>query len=57
MGGKEKDRKNSKKASKIALLSLCLHYLYHIWKSRGARFPCRRPSEATIVIKIVCSWI
>jgi len=32
----------AEKGRKIALLSLYLLYLYHVWKSRGGR-RCRRP--------------
>jgi len=43
----KKRPKNSKNGRKIALLSLYLLCLYHIWKSRGATAPlaprCRRP--------------
>jgi len=37
----EKRPKSSKKKKhgKIALLSLCLPYLYHVWKSRGGEGP------------------
>jgi len=34
-GANEKKNENSKKDRKIALLSLYLLYLYHIWKPKG----------------------
>jgi len=36
-GATEKRPKNSKKRPKIALLSLYLLYLYHVWKFRRPR--------------------
>jgi len=38
-GQQKKKREIAKKRSKIALLSLYLLYLYHVWKSRGGYSP------------------
>jgi len=44
----------TEKWPKIALLSLYLLYLFHVWKSRGgrggARPPCRRPCLGVMII-------
>jgi len=42
-GPTEKRPKISKKYRKIALLSIYLLYLYHVWKSRGSRAPLPPP--------------
>jgi len=50
-GNGKNDRKIVKTGRKVALLSLYLLYLYHVWKSSGERPSCPRWAGTTLSVK------